>query len=259
MAWDEAGEGLPVVLLHAFPLNRAMWAPQREALSGKFRLVTPDLRGFGQSGIGEGESTMELLADDVHALLLELRLDRVVLGGLSMGGYVTFAFYRKFPRAVQGLILADTRAQADSEEARQGRFEIASLAEREGVTAVTEHLLPKLLGESTLEGKPEVVERVRAMILEAPPAGVARALRGMAARPDSTPLLGQIQCPALVLVGAEDKLAPLAEAESMARAIPLARFETIPAAGHLSNLEQPVAFSAALENFLVETLGRVNW
>ncbi len=256
LAWEEAGAGLPVVLLHAYPLSSLMWAQQRSALAGKFRLITPDLRGFGGSALGEGDCTMELFADDVHALLAELKLGRVVLAGLSMGGYVAFAFYRKYPSAVRALILADTRAQADSEEGRQGRLETAALAEREGAAPVVDRLLPKLLGDSTLEGNPEVVAQVREMMLAASPAGMANAMRAMAARTDSVELLARIRCPALVLVGEEDKLSSPSEAEKMAGSIPQARFEIIPAAGHLSNLEQPAQFNAVLEDFLSQLPAR---
>ncbi len=250
LAWEEAGTGLPVVLLHAYPLSSSMWATQRSALAGKFRVITPDLRGFGGSALGAGDSSLELFADDVHALLTELKLGRVVLAGLSMGGYVAFAFYRKYPSAVRALILADTRAQADSEEGRQGRLETAALAEREGAASVVERLLPKLLGDTTLEGNPEVVSQVRAMMLAASPVSLARAMRAMAARPDSLELLSRIRCPTLVLVGKEDKLSPPAEAQKMAGSIPQARFQIIPAAGHLSNLEQPAQFNAVLQDFL---------
>jgi pimeloyl-ACP methyl ester carboxylesterase len=250
LAWEEAGAGLPVLLLHAYPLSNSMWATQRSALAKKFRVITPDFRGFGGSALGAEDSSMELFADDVHALLTELKLGRVVLAGLSMGGYVAFAFYRKYASAVRALILADTRAQADSEESRQGRLETAALAEREGTAPVVDRLLPKLLGESTQREKPEVVAQVRAMMLAASPAGMANAMRAMAARTDSVELLARIQCPTLVLVGEEDKLSSPSEAEKMAGSIPQARFQTIPGAGHLSSLEQPARFNMLLEDFL---------
>ncbi len=250
LAWEEAGAGLPVVLLHAYPLSNSMWAQQRSALAGKFRLITPDLRGFGGSALGEGDHSMELFADDVHALLTELKLGRVVLAGLSMGGYVAFAFYRKYRSAVRALILADTRAPADSAEGRQGRLETAALAEREGAAPVVDRLLPKLLGDTTLVEKSEVVAQVREMMLAASPVSMARAMRAMAARPDSLELLSRIQCPTLVLVGEEDKLSLPGEAQKMADSIPQARFQTIPGAGHLSNLEQPTRFNMLLEDFL---------
>lgn len=250
LAWEEAGTGLPVVLLHAFPVNRRMWAAQARELARRYRVITPDFRGHGESGRAEEDSTMERLADDVRGLLDELRLERVVLGGLSMGGYVAFAFLRRYAERTAALILADTRAGADTEEGRKARYDSAALAEKEGAGALAERLLPKLLGASTHARQPEVVRAVREMILSTSPAGIARALRGMAARPDSTALLGTIGVPALVLVGEEDTLTPPAEAEALAKGIRGAPLVRIPAAGHLSNLEQPAAFTRALADFL---------
>lgn len=250
LAWDDTGQGLPVVLLHAFPVNRRMWAAQREALAPRYRVITPDFRGHGESGLADEDSTMERLADDVCGLLDELKLERVALGGLSMGGYVAFAFLGRYADRVGALILADTRAGADTEDGRKARYENAALAEQEGAGAIAERLLPKLLAATTPARQPEVVRAVREMILSTPPAGIARALRGMAARPDSTPLLGAIRVPALILVGEEDTLTPPAESEAMAKAIPGAALVRIAGAGHLSNLEQPAAFTRALEDFL---------
>jgi pimeloyl-ACP methyl ester carboxylesterase len=251
LAWDDEGQGLPVVLLHAFPLNRTMWAAEREALKSRTRVITPDFRGAGESALVEGDSTMGVLAGDLGALLDELGLKRIVLGGLSMGGYASFAFLDRYADRVEALILADTRATPDTEEGRRARYEAAMLAEKEGSAAVAERLLPKLLGETTRKRKPAVVEQVRAMIGSTPPLGIARFQRGMAVRPDSTPLLARIRCPVLVLVGEEDVLTPPAEAEKMARAIPQACLEVIPQAGHLANLEQPELFTRLLEDFLV--------
>lgn len=250
LAWEEVGRGMPVVLLHAFPLNRSMWAEQRQELAGRYRVITPDFRGHGQSDLLEEDSTMERLAEDVRGLLDLLRLDRAVLGGLSMGGYVSLAFYRCYPERVLALILADTRASADSDEGRRGREELAAVAEKEGSAAVAARLLPKLLGTSSRERKPEVGAAVREMTHSTSPASIARALRGMGARPDSTPLLPKIQCPTLVLVGEEDTLTPPADSEAMAKAIPGARLVRLPGAGHLSNLEQPIQFNSLLHDFL---------
>lgn len=161
LAWEEVGQGTPVVLLHAFPLNRSMWASQREALSSRYRVLTPDFRGHGESGGPEEDSTMDRLADDMRSLLDALGLSRVVLGGLSMGGYVSFAFYRRYPARVAALILADTRASPDTEEGRRSREDLAGVAEKEGSAAVAERLLPKLLGASTHAKQPRVVAAVR--------------------------------------------------------------------------------------------------
>lgn len=250
LAWDDTGRGLAVVLLHAFPVNRRMWAAQARELSRRYRVITPDFRGHGESGLAEEDSTMERLADDVCGLLDELKLERVALGGLSMGGYAAFAFLGRYADRVGALILADTRAGADSEDGRKARHDSAALAEKEGSGAIAERLLPKLLAATTPGRQPQVVRAVREMILSTPPAGIARALRGMAARPDSTPLLGTIRVPTLILVGEEDTLTPPVESEAMAKAIPGAALVRIPGAGHLSNLEQPAAFTRALADFL---------
>lgn len=252
LAWQEAGQGTPVVLLHAFPVNRGMWRAQREELAKRYRVITPDFRGHGESSLPEEDSTMERLAEDARGLLDFLGLQRVVLGGLSMGGYASFAFYRRYRERVAALVLADTRASADTEEGLRGREELAALAEKEGAAGVAEQMLPKLLGASTRANRPHVVSAVREMILTTSPAGIVRALRGMAARPASFDLLPKIQCPTLVVVGAEDTLTPPADSEALAKAIPGARLEVIPAAGHLSNLEQPAAFTRALADFLTQ-------
>lgn len=250
LAWEDAGQGPPVVVLHAFPLHRGMWAAQREELARNYRVITPDFRGHGESGLAEEDSTMERLAGDVRGLLDELGLERVVLGGLSMGGYVAFAFYRRYAKRVAALILADTRAAADTPEGLKGRYELAGVAEHQGSEAVAERLLTRLFAPITPDRQPAVVAAAREMIRAASPAGIARALRGMAARPDSTALLRKINCPTLVIVGAEDALTPPAEAEALAKAIRGAHLEILGGAGHLSNLEQPAKFTHLLEDFL---------
>ncbi len=250
LAWEDAGQGAPVVLLHAFPLNRKMWAPQVRALAGGYRVITPDFRGHGESDAAAEDSTMERLAEDVRGVLDALGVQRVTLGGLSMGGYVAFAFYRRWPERVAALVLADTRASADTEEGRKARFETAGIAEREGSIAIAERMLPKLLAPTTHERHPEIVAAVREMILEASPGGIAGALRGMAARRASLDLLPQIKCPTLIVVGEQDVLTPPADSEAMAKEILNSRLVKIPDAGHLSNLEQPERFNQALLEFL---------
>lgn len=250
LAWDEAGAGPPLVLLHAFPLDRRMWEPQVSAFSSHWRVITPDLRGAGESSWTDEDSFMERLAEDLAALLDYLGLARVVLGGLSMGGYAAFAFLRRYPARVSALVLADTRATADTDEGKKGRYEMAALAEREGAAAVAERMLPRLLGTTTHTRRPAVVSRVREMILANAGPGLAKLQRGMAARPDSRPLLGTIRCPTLALVGEEDVFTPLSDAEAMVQAIPGAKLVRLPEAGHLSNLEKPTAFNSALHDFL---------
>lgn len=252
LGYEEWGSGKPIVLLHAFPCNRSMWAPQISALtqSHEFRVITPDFRGFGESDVTEGPSLMETLATDVAALLDALHIEECFLGGISMGGYVAFAFYRAYAARVRALILADTRAQADTPEGRAARAENAQLAEREGSQAIAERLLPRLLSPETLQESIGTTSRLRAMIEAAAPAGIAGALRGMALRPDATDLLPKITCPTLVLVGEEDSLTPPDDAHLLAKNIPNARLVIIPHAAHLANMEQPERFNQALYDFV---------
>ena len=254
LGYEEWGSGTPLILLHAFPCNRSMWLHQISALKHlqQFRIITPDFRGFGESGVPEGPYLMETLADDTAALLDALQIQVCVLGGLSMGGYAAFAFYRKYGPRVRALILADTRPQADSEPGRATREETARLAEREGSRPIAEQYLARLLSPHTLQEPTGTTARLRAMIEAANPVGIAGALRGMALRPDSTELLAQIHCPALILVGEEDAMTPLADAQLMAEHIPDAHLVSIPHAAHLSNMEQPEAFNQALIVFLAD-------
>jgi pimeloyl-ACP methyl ester carboxylesterase len=250
MAYDMEGSGLPVVLLHGYPFNRSMWREQREALGANYRVITPDLRGLGETeGTDETAPTIEM-ARDVAELLDHLRIDRAVLGGLSMGGYVALAFVRRFPLRVRALVLADTRPQADTDEARQAREEQARKILEQGMSAISDDFLKKVLAPETFEERPEVVARVREMILNTKPEGAAAALRGMAERSDQTHFLPNILAPTLVLVGSQDKLTPPADAELMHREIRGSRLEIIEGAAHVSNVERPAEFNRALTEFL---------
>jgi 3-oxoadipate enol-lactonase len=250
MAYDDVGSGPVIVLLHGYPFNRSMWREQRDALSANYRVITPDLRGHGETTVTTGTATMTEMARDVSALLDKLDIRRVTLGGLSMGGYVTLAFHRRFPLRVRALVLADTRPQADSTEAQSNREEQAQKILKEGMRSITEGFLKKVLTPATLADKPETVERVREMILKTDPQGAANALRGMAARHDQTDFLEDIFVPTLVIVGSEDQLTPPSDAELMRRQIRGSRLSTIEGASHLSNLERPVEFNRALLDFL---------
>jgi pimeloyl-ACP methyl ester carboxylesterase len=249
--YRDAGTGTALVLLHAFPLSAAMWLAQREGLADTCRVVTPDQRGFGGSPLGADEPSLDQVADDVAALLDGLGLDRVVLGGLSMGGYAAMAFLRRHGERVAGLLLADTKAGADAEAARQNRERIAQLVTDDpGSSVVLDEVLPTLLGETTMRERPLVAGRTKAFVQAAPPAAVAWAQRAMAARPDSFETLRAVSVPTLVIVGAEDALAPVAEAQAMADAVPGAALEVLDRAGHLSAIEVPDEFNAAVRRFL---------
>lgn len=251
LAFDAVGQGRPVVLLHAFPLSRAMWQPQRDALAKVCRLITPDLPGFGDSPLLDGTPTADAMADAVARVLDAAGVKGpVVLGGLSMGGYVSFAFVRRHPQRLAGLILADTRAEPDDDTAKANRDKMIGFASTNPAGAVIEQMLPKLLGQTTQERQPAVVERVREIGAAQRPAGILAALQVLRNRADSTPTLGQIQVPTLILVGKEDALTPPALAESMAARVAGARLVTIEGAGHLSNLEQPQGFNDAVAAFV---------
>lgn len=251
MAYEVEGSGPAVLLLHGFPFNRSLWSEQVEALSKDYRVITPDLRGFGETGArGDEPATMQELAEDVAALMDELDIERFTLGGLSMGGYVAFAFYRRFPLRVRSLILADTHPQSDTEEARQARERQATEALQKGMQVIVDQMLPKLLTPETISGRKDVTERLRAMMSGTDPRGAAAALRGMAERPDQTYLLPRILAPTLVVVGREDQITTLKDAEVMHREIRGSRLEIIESAGHVSNLERPAEFNRALLDFL---------
>src|SRR5882724_6142169 len=184
IAYDDTGSGPPVVLLHGFPFDRSMWSEQIAALNRDYRVVTPDLRGQGESESSDVPATMNTMARDVAALMDALDISQASIGGLSMGGYVALAFYRLFPERVYSLILADTRAQADTDEAKQNRVRQAQKILDEGMAAITDSMLPKLIAPETVSKRPEVVKRIRDMMLRTKPQGAAAALLGMAERDD---------------------------------------------------------------------------
>lgn len=250
LAFTDAGMGLPVVLLHGYPFNRTLWNEQVSALSNSYRVIAPDLRGLGESDASPGAATMNRMAQDVAALLDHLEISRAVIGGLSMGGYVALAFYKQFPSRVRALILADTRAQGDTEEGTQTRRQQAEKALAEGMAGIADSMLPKLLTPDTVSKHPEVVKRVRDMMLKTKPEGAAGALLGMAERDDQTPLLSRIACPSLILVGQEDPITPVQDSEKMHGEISGSRLVVIENAAHVSNLERTEQFNEELTRFL---------
>ena len=242
----------PYVLLHAFPIGANLWEPQMRSIPAGWRLITPDLRGFGGSTEMDslGTPSMNDYADDLVDLLDELGIERAVVGGASMGGYATMAFLHKAAHRVEGVVLANTRAGADSPEARANRRNMLAVLDREGPSGVAREMMPKLLGKTTRESNPEVEAGVRRLIKQQSPIGVRCAIQRMMHRPDSTPVLSQVKVPALVITGDEDELIPTDESRAMAEVIHGATLKIIPQAGHLSNLEQPDVFNAALNAFL---------
>ena len=266
IAFIERGKGRPIVLLHGYPFDRSMWSEQLGALAAAgFRAIAPDLRGLGETeapisaGDSGGEShrlksvplaTMEDMARDVAALLDELKVENAVICGLSMGGYVAFEFIHLFPTRVLGLVLAGTRAPADNEQEKAGREQQVQTMLRAGMVPISIATLPKLLAPRTLAEKPNVVKEVRRMITQTDSKGAAAAQRGMAARRDYSGDLPNISVPTLIIVGREDSIRPVADAEFMHQGIRNSRLEIIEDAAHMTNMEQPEVFNSALLTFL---------
>ena len=247
----EAGEGAPLLLLHAFPLDGRMWAPQMDALPAGWHAVAPDFRGLGRSPRGAMPARhVRDHAADVLALIDTLHLPPVVLAGVSMGGYVAFEVWRQRAGAIRALVLADTRAEADSDEARARRVALQGRARNEGTAAVIDTMLPNLLGATTHTDEPHRAIEVRRWGAEAPAEGVIDALEALRTRPDSRPDLAKVSCPTLVVVGEEDALTPPDVARVMADGIRGAQYVAIPRAGHLANVEQPLAFNDVLHGWL---------
>lgn len=257
LAYIDRGQGLPVLLVHGFPLDHTMWGSQIEALAPYFRVIAPDLRGFGQSPLGDVDAqsgiSMEEYADELVELLDAIGVaEPIVFVGFSMGGYIAWQFVRKYPERLRALIQCDTRAAADTEEGRAGRLKMAERIAEWGSARVAEMMEPKLFSTHALETKPHLMAELRRVVSQTAPAGIAAAQRGMAARPDVTVLLPTIQMPTLVLAGADDVIGPPQEMRSVAAAIPEAAFVEIPAAGHMTTMENPAAVNEALVAFLKE-------
>ena len=248
MAFDDTGgPHAPLVLIHGFPLDRTVWTAQAKGLGGVARVIAPDLRGFGGTPLPDGPVSMDTYAADVADLLDALDVDRAVVGGVSMGGYVAFAFRRLFPARVRALVLVDTRPGPDSAEGRKARDETAALARSAGAAEVAARMLPKMVGSGAAQG---YARSLSELMSRQPVAGIVAALGAMRDRADSTPGLARIDVPALVVSGAEDALVPPSEAEAMAKTIPGARLALLPGVGHLPNFEAPEAFNDAVRTFL---------
>lgn len=247
---DNRLPGTPVVFIHGFPFGRAMWKPQVEALAAARRVVTYDVRGHGESDAGDGQYTIELFVDDLMALLDGLKIEKAVLCGLSMGGYVALRAAERHPGRVAALVLCDTKSEPDGNEAKLKRAKTMEAVKRHGVEKFAADFVKTVVGETTLKNHSAVVEAAAALIRGNKASGVAGTLLALAARTDTTPALASMDFPALLLVGAEDKLTPPAASEAMKRHLPNASLHVIPGAGHLSNLENAAAFNEKLLAFL---------
>lgn len=251
--YEVLGHGPDVVLLHAFPVDHQLWIPAGQLLAQKHRLILPDLRGHGESGTGEGPATMEKHVADVLKVCEAAGARNAVFAGVSIGGYVLFELWRRAPERVAALILCDTRAQADSDEARVQRLRSAEEVEKNGAREFLDGMVAKLLGEHTRTNQPGLLAAVRSMMSRMTPAAIAAVQRGMAARPDSVATLKTISAPALVIVGAEDTVTTVADAEIMRQGIAASSSAVLPLAGHLAVYEQHQAAAEAIGQFL-ETL-----
>jgi pimeloyl-ACP methyl ester carboxylesterase len=248
---EERGAGRPMLLVHGFPLDHTMWSEQIDALSSQFRVMAPDLRGFGHSDKVSGVLSMDQLADDLAALLDKLGVtEPVIFCGLSMGGYVGWRFAAKYGQRLARLIQCDTRAAADSPEAAKTRLETAERVLREGSAVVAQSMKDRLFAPETIKNQPDIVAAMESVMLATSPETMAAALRGMAERPDSTALLPRIEIPALLVGGEHDPISPPDEMRKMAQAMPNARFVEVPQAGHMAPLESPATVNAAILEFL---------
>lgn len=252
MFYREKGSGMPVLFIHGFPLTGNIWEPQMETLSAKVRVIVPDLRGFGKSGVTDGAYTMELYAKDLKKLLDTLGIEKAVLAGMSMGGYIAFTFYSMFPSIVRAMVLLDTRSGADSEEGKKGRLALAQRARNGEMNKIADEWAERLFAPSTIKTRSDVVHTVRDAVFHTSPEAIANASLGMMERPDSTSLLKDITCPVLIMVGEEDRLTPVEEAKLMASRIKNARLEIVKGAGHLTCLEAPEAVNKGILKFLSE-------
>ena len=243
-------DGLPVVLIHGFPFDHRMWDPQTEALSKTHLVISYDLRGHGKSEVGDGQYTVELFVDDLLMLLDHLKVKHAVLCGLSLGGYIALRAVERHLNRFNGLVLCDTKSEADSNEAKVKRAASMQAVKKNGAGPFAEEFVKNVLSETTFKTKPDLSAFVKGLIQGNSPLGISGTLLALAARTDTTAALAKMALPALILVGEEDKLTPPANAESMAKALPQVTLRRIPQAAHLSNLENPSAFNESLLSFL---------
>lgn len=248
--FEEYGSGKVLILLHAFPLSGKMWKPNIKSLvNANLRVITPDLRGFGENNNFSDINLMEDMANDIAELLEDLEIETAIIGGLSMGGYVTFELYKLFPEKFSALVLCDTTFEADTEEKRNLRFKLIKKTEKHGSKALVENTLPNLISDFTKQNNKDLSEELEKVFLECLPESAIAALRGMAERSDHTNLLDKINVPTLLIFGEQDKITNLETAKLMNKQIADSELIIIKNTGHFSNLENPSEFNSALLNF----------
>ncbi len=251
MAVVDEGSGLPLLLVHGFPLDHSMWRYQIGYFAEHCRVIAPDLRGFGRTMVTAGKTTMEQMADDLAVLLAELGIrEPILFCGLSMGGYVGWQFARKYADRLRALIACDTRVIPDSPEQAANRRQMAERVLSEGASVVADAMLPKLFSDETRKQRPELVETTRQVILKNPPEGIAGALYGLAERPDMAEFVRHLELLTLVIVGEHDAISSAAEMQEIAESMPNASWVMVPKAGHMSPLENPEVFNEALREFI---------
>ncbi len=253
LAYLDTGSGPAVVLVHGHPLDHTMWQPQIDLLAPNYRVIMPDLRGYGATPLPPGKNVTLLddFAEDILALASLLHIDRFAIAGLSLGGQIVLETWRQAPRRIRGLVLADTFASLDTPEQKQARLATADRFEREGFGNFAVESLHKMMTPANAEAFPAVAEHIQRMIHQSNPLGAAAALRGRTLRRDYIPLLGEIHAPTLIVVGREDAYTPVFYAEEMHRGIPGSRLEIIEDSGHMSNLERTAIFNEILATFLM--------
>jgi pimeloyl-ACP methyl ester carboxylesterase len=250
IAYEDTGQGSPLVLVHGHPFDRSMWREQVRAFSSHCRVITFDLRGYGGTTVIPGTTSLEEFARDTAGLLDYLDVTDIILGGLSMGGQIVLEFYRLFPQRARALILSDTFAQLDTDERRQARYDTADRLVNEGMRRYADEVLTKMIAPRTLDEQPEVAAHVLSMMWGTPPEGAAAALRGRAERQDYTSLLPEIAVPTLIIVGSDDEFTPVSDAEFMRERIPNSQMVVIEKTGHIPNMEDPKEFNRVVEEFL---------
>ncbi|MFF0509583.1 alpha/beta fold hydrolase [Streptomyces sp. NPDC004250] len=251
--YDDLGspDGMPVVLIHGHPFNRTLWAPQAHALTAAgHRVVTPDLRGYGESDVTPGKVFLSDFADDVAALLDHLGIERAVVGGVSMGGQIAMEFCRRHPGRVRALLLSDTSAPAETDEGKAYRNRLADRLLAEGMAGYADEVIGKMLASYNVDALPDVAAHVLGMMRATDPRGAAAALRGRAERPDYRDTLATVAVPTLIVVGADDVFTPVSEAEAIAGLVPHAALSVVDGAGHLPGAEQPEHFNTVVLDFL---------